>query len=148
MSCGNCNKYIAYGESSIFSIENRKRKILCQHCYDAKMQANREKMASNNFIGAHISRARKLGLRCDLTLDQWNETKAHFKNRCAYCQREATLSIEHFVPYALGGGTTRSNCVPACGRCNHLKTYKHPSLVKRIPKEDIERIRSYLMDIE
>lgn len=146
--CGNCGIYIAYGDSCIDSIENGHRKTLCQSCYDLKIQAKRDELAAinakNNYIGQHLARARKLGLCADLTLEQWNETKAHFKNKCAYCESEEPICLEHFLPLSLEGGTTQSNCVPACMACNVKKKNVHPDLVKNIPAKSMERVRVFL----
>lgn len=81
-------------------------------------------------LGRAIKRSEKLGLEHTLTLDQWMQTLEHFKYRCAYCELIASYDhLEHFVPVKLGGGTTVSNCVPACRSCN---SYKGRKDVRRI----------------
>ncbi len=150
MICGRCTKLILRNENYVASVENRQRKLLCQNCYDAKMRdvarATQEKLAANNYLIVHLSRASKFGLSATLTLEQWNETKEHFYQRCAYCLSSPLECLEHFVPLTLGGGTTQWNCVPACKTCNLKKRNYHPALVKLIPEEDIERVREYLMN--
>lgn len=52
-----------------------------------------------------------------------------WKNRvaqglCHYCGarvRPAELSLDHIVPLARGGKSSRGNCVPACKSCNNRK---------------------------
>lgn len=52
-----------------------------------------------------------------------------WKNRiaqglCHYCGtrvRPAELSLDHLLPLARGGKSSRGNCVPACKECNNRK---------------------------
>lgn len=52
-----------------------------------------------------------------------------WKNRvaggiCHYCQRTfppKELTLDHIVPVARGGRSTKGNCVPACKECNNQK---------------------------
>lgn len=89
--------------------------------------------------------AERAGTSYDLTHVQWRKTVEHFKGNCAYCEESAPyLFIEHFVPVSLGGGTTISNCVPACMRCNNRKRDLHPDQVLLIPHADLERVRVFL----
>jgi 5-methylcytosine-specific restriction endonuclease McrA len=61
-------------------------------------------------------RAKQVGARHDLTLEQWLETLKYFDYKCAYCGVEYEV-IEHYWPI-YKAGTTVSNCIPACLRCN------------------------------
>lgn len=89
--------------------------------------------------------ARKTGLVCDLTLTQWLKTIAYFKKRCAYCgEYTKSIFIEHFIPVKRGGGTTASNCVPACTKCNTRKGNLLPDQIKHIPRERLEKVRVFL----
>ncbi len=54
--------------------------------------------------------------------DNWNNTCAFFGNRCAYCGGNWFV-VEHIVPRSCGGGDD-ANCVPACFRCNNIKSNK------------------------
>jgi 5-methylcytosine-specific restriction endonuclease McrA len=43
---------------------------------------------------------------------------------CHYCGRgfaQGDLTLDHLVPLARGGRSTRSNCVPCCKECNTKK---------------------------
>lgn len=51
---------------------------------------------------------------------------AEFRNRCAYCHTPtsvtgARLVIDHIIPEAAGGQTTRENLCLACHSCNEFK---------------------------
>lgn len=85
--------------------------------------------------------AQKLGLVSDLTHEQWMQTLQYFKWRCAYCMKKDFQLIEHFIPLKLGGGTTISNCVPACIACNARKRDAHPDT---IASPSLESVRGFL----
>lgn len=89
---------------------------LCENC------ANPERLRELERVRYHLARATALGLLATLTLDRWLATVEHFAGRCAYCGAEPFRDLDHFVPMAAGGGTTASNCVPACSRCNSRKS--------------------------
>jgi 5-methylcytosine-specific restriction endonuclease McrA len=58
----------------------------------------------------------------DLSPAQWEEIKAAYHFRCAYCGAKAKrLEREHITPITKGGAHTVSNVVPACRRCNGKK---------------------------
>jgi len=51
---------------------------------------------------------------------------AEFRNQCAYCHTltsitGARLVIDHIIPQAAGGQTTRENLCLACHSCNEFK---------------------------
>jgi len=41
---------------------------------------------------------------------------------CAYCGRSKPTTLDHVVPKAKGGTTTKSNLIAACGACNLEKS--------------------------
>ena len=46
------------------------------------------------------------------------------KGTCHYCGKSVPpkeLTLDHVVPIARGGRTTKGNCVPACKDCNNQK---------------------------
>lgn len=59
---------------------------------------------------------------------------------CFYCGRHLSLrkffsslryaTVDHFIPLALGGREHISNVVLACGRCNHKKGSRFPTLLE------------------
>lgn len=71
-------------------------------------------------VAAHISRARKRGLRADLSLAEWLLLLFVHEFRCAYCGRPYE-GMDHIVPITNGGGTTLTNVVPCCCECNNKK---------------------------
>lgn len=49
---------------------------------------------------------------------EWNE-------KCAYCNSEEDLTIDHIIPQSKGGKNTKNNVVCACKSCNLQKGYTH-----------------------
>lgn len=52
------------------------------------------------------------------------------RGRCYYCQTAvspADLTMDHLVPLARGGSSTRGNLVPACRACNQSKRLETPA---------------------
>ena len=46
------------------------------------------------------------------------------KGTCHYCGKNVPpkeLTLDHVVPLARGGRSTKGNCVPACKECNNQK---------------------------
>ena len=96
----------------------------------------------------HRCKATSNRLACDFTFEQWNNTKQHFDNCCAYCGKEKYLEQDHFVPVSKSGGYTISNIIPACKDCNNSKYNKdfclwYPSY-KHYNKEREERIYDFI----
>jgi hypothetical protein len=78
-------------------------------------------------IRGQNQRAKQAGARHDLTLEQWLETLEYFNYKCAYCGERDHEFIEHYLPVG-SAGTTVSNCVPVCARCNAMKDAKNHKL--------------------
>jgi 5-methylcytosine-specific restriction endonuclease McrA len=59
----------------------------------------------------------------ELRQTQWWKRRCA-KGRCHYCNRQvpaAELTMDHIVPVARGGKSTKGNVVPACKPCNNQK---------------------------
>ena len=59
----------------------------------------------------------------ELRRSQWWKRRCS-KGRCHYCGRSIPpreLTMDHIVPIARGGKTTRGNVVPCCKQCNNRK---------------------------
>lgn len=56
-----------------------------------------------------------------LTVDEWNDLCARHNNRCAACQVEGPLTIDHIVPVSRMGASTINNIQPLCRPCNARK---------------------------
>ncbi|GIW42139.1 MAG: hypothetical protein KatS3mg076_2716 [Candidatus Binatia bacterium] len=72
-------------------------------------------------IEAHIRRERARAR--ELRRSTWWKRRLA-ERRCHYCGREFPpheLTMDHVVPLALGGRSTKGNVVPACKACNTAK---------------------------
>ena len=64
----------------------------------------------------------------ELRKTQWWKRKCD-KGVCHYCGRSfppKELTMDHIVPIARGGKTTKGNVVPCCKECNNQKKQRLP----------------------
>ena len=69
----------------------------------------------------------------------WWKTQRH-RGICHYCGKRFPpdqLSMDHIVPLARGGKSTRGNVVPACTACNRNKKLDTPAdtVLRRLAEE-------------
>lgn len=96
-------------------------RAICKDCVAKVYDDNREKYIHRE----HMRRAVQHGHFVDLSLEDWEDIKNAFGNRCAYCGREyLNFYQDHIVPRSSNGAYTKSNIVPACQRCNASKSDK------------------------
>ena len=70
---------------------------------------------------SHVTRERAKAR--DMRASQWWKRQCA-KGRCHYCRKPVAareLTMDHIVPIARGGRTTRGNVVPCCKGCNNQK---------------------------
>ena len=75
----------------------------------------------------HIAREKRKARA--LRQSQWWRNKIA-PGLCAYCQGTCApeqLTMDHIVPLARGGRSTKSNVVPCCKTCNTTKKYWTPA---------------------
>ena len=76
---------------------------------------------------AHVRREREKARALRKT-DWWRAQIA--AGVCHYCHKKvgaANLTLDHVVPVARGGRSTRGNCVPCCAACNASKKAYTPA---------------------
>ncbi len=64
---------------------------------------------------------------------------------CYYCEQKfppKELTLDHIVPLARGGRSTKGNCVPACKECNNRKK----NLLPAEWEEYLDRLRQHRID--
>ena len=74
----------------------------------------------------HIKREKRKAR--ELRQSQWWKRKKS-SGICHYCGRKfhpSELTMDHIVPIARGGKTTKGNVVPCCKECNNKKKYMLP----------------------
>jgi 5-methylcytosine-specific restriction protein A len=75
---------------------------------------------------AHIAREKKKAAQLKKT--QWWKNRIA-QGKCNYCGNiflPSDLTMDHLVPLARGGKSTKSNVVPCCKDCNNKKKYLTP----------------------
>lgn len=55
------------------------------------------------------------------TAEEWTFMKMSYSFKCAYCQADKPLCIDHVIPLSRGGNHCLANIVPACRSCNSKK---------------------------
>lgn len=76
---------------------------------------------------AHVARERAKAR--ELRKSGWWKSKIS-AGKCHWCGKTvgaAALTLDHIVPLARGGRSTRGNCVPACRECNAAKNAVTPA---------------------
>jgi len=74
------------------------------------------------------AKRRHLEKGATLTGEQWENTLKAFDSKCAYCRKDTTIIMDHFIPLSAGGKTEVGNMVPACFTCNSKKQHFMPSV--------------------
>lgn len=96
----------------------------------------------------NLLRAKNAQLPATLTIGQWLATLDYFDWKCAYCLTGPYDVLEHFIPITSDqsspsyGGTTLTNCVPACPSCNLAKQERHSK--SQTIRLAMERVHLYL----
>ena len=75
----------------------------------------------------HVARERSKAR--DLRNSQWWKEQLA-AGRCHYCGgsfKPEELTMDHIVPVARGGRSSRGNVVPCCKKCNNEKKYLTPA---------------------
>lgn len=52
------------------------------------------------------------------SLKEENYISNIFNNKCAWCESDKKLELEHFIPISKGGNTQPGNCYLCCEKCN------------------------------
>lgn len=86
---------------------------------------------------AHVKRERTKARELRAT-DWWRAQLA--KGECHYCHRKVgaeNLTMDHVIPVARGGRSTRGNCVPCCRECNASKSAYTPAELIMMRLDDV-----------
>ena len=76
---------------------------------------------------AHVARERAKAR--ELRASPWWQNILQ-RGECHYCHKRfapSALTMDHVVPVARGGTSTRGNVVPACKNCNNAKRHLTPA---------------------
>jgi len=136
------DRYKKYHKENIEKINITRKKYRIKHKEKLKdkrsisyySNINKERLRMKNYrennresfrLREHNRNAAKRELTSNLTIEQWEEIKKCFDNKCAYCGKENKLEQEHFIPLSGGGEYTINNIIPACKSCNCSKNNKY-----------------------
>jgi len=80
--------------------------------------------------------------------DDWQETINYFDNKCAYCNEQTKLVMEHAVPINKKylGEHRLGNIIPSCKKCNDNKHNKNFIEFLNDDINKIEKIQKYMDD--
>lgn len=85
-------------------------------------EKNREKWREQKRKDEQTRRARKVKAADGFTEDDWKTVLKYFNHSCAYCGKTIdSLTQDHFIPVAKGGGYVKENIIPSCMHCNQSK---------------------------
>jgi hypothetical protein len=87
-------------------------------------------------INKQLKQAHMRGLAATLTLEDWADTLAYFKWKCAYCASSPVERLDYLVSLQLRGGVTTDNCIPACRACKSAK--------RTLSAEDVQVFHAYI----
>lgn len=104
----------ARGERLTYYAEIREMKNARQRRYRQANPARTKGYAAQR-------RSRAVGV---LSEKDWLSVLRQWRHRCAYCESDGPLTMDHVVPLSRGGRHTVGNVVPACGPCNGSKFNK------------------------
>lgn len=116
----NKKQYIIDNKENIFKYQQKWREDNKENIakkYKIYAKENKDKVNSIN----QRRRTRKHLLLSTLTIQQWEQTKTYFNNKCVYCGKELPLVQEHFIALSKGGEYTINNIIPSCKHCNSKK---------------------------
>lgn len=77
--------------------------------------------------------AREKGAIGSHTLQEWEDLKIEFDNKCAFCRKKVKLTKDHIIPLSENGTDYIDNIQPLCKNCNSKKwknIYENPELLK------------------
>ena len=105
-----------------------------------KQNYHRRYVASHPDVISHLKArryAREKGAKGSHTLEEWQELKYKFNQKCAKCEQEKPLTKDHIIPLSSGGSDNIENIQPLCRNCNSKKwkklnfnIYENPSLLE------------------
>lgn len=76
-----------------------------------------------------------------LTSTEWLAILAEVNGHCAYCDKEAKLTLDHVIPLSKGGKHSKDNVVAACAHCNSSKGDRTLEEWKSVTRSQLETAR-------
>jgi len=156
-SCDYCKKTSSDKPSSY----NRKKRHFCsmgcysefrknklpmeeQHAYrgvrkkgESKQVYHKRYVKNNPELISHLKArryAREKNAKGSHTLEEWENIKKKYSDKCAICLKDRKLTKDHIIPLSKGGTDYIENIQPLCRSCNSKKNdkihiYENPELL-------------------
>jgi len=56
----------------------------------------------------------------------WRQSiKDQWEHKCAYCESEENITLDHIIPQCKGGLDIKTNVIACCHSCNQSKGHEH-----------------------
>ena len=56
----------------------------------------------------------------------WRQSiKEQWEHKCAYCESQENITLDHIIPQCKGGLDVKTNVVACCHACNQSKGHEH-----------------------
>jgi len=117
-----------------------------QHAYKGVRKNGQSKQVYHqNYCKRHPKRiahlkarryARESNAAGSHTLQEWEDMKIEFGNKCAFCRKEKPLTKDHIIPLSENGTDYIDNIQPLCRNCNSKKwkhIHENPELLEAKP---------------
>lgn len=118
---GDCGQYqeqqIKHMIWELFSYDSGYLVFICESCMRSRADRRKSTAAERQRVATQNTRARAAGLIADLSIEEWIAILDEHNYKCAYCGGPFEC-MEHKIPVAAGGGTTKGNVIPSCNQCN------------------------------
>jgi 5-methylcytosine-specific restriction endonuclease McrA len=145
--CAYCNSGFTVKPSKL---NKNKRVFCCRECYykfvsekmafternsykGVRKDGQTKQVYHRNYCKRHPKRishlkasryAREKGAVGNHSLEEWENMKIEFDNKCAFCRKQKDLTKDHIIPLSEGGTDYIDNIQPLCRNCNSKK-WKH-----------------------
>ena len=90
----------------------------------------------------HKRRASELNLNENFSIQEREDVYNRFDHKCAICNSQKNLTIDHWIPITKGHVLSKTNAVLMCKSCNSAKRDKHPHNIYN--KDIINKIENIL----
>ncbi len=130
LRCSHCNGW--FEPDDFYKKDTGRRDSRCKNCKNFLAIKYRGIRPTKWYrVDVHTSavRAKKLGIPCTLTAEEWKEIDELSEYCCYLCgckltielSQPNTVSLEHKTPLSRGGAHSKDNVAPACFLCNSAK---------------------------
>ena len=138
-------KIVLKEEKELLTVErktNQPKITITEPIKNSRFKGNAIGNSSNALVRNILS---NLGQE-SFTQNEWQETINYFDNKCAYCNEQTKLIMEHAVPINKKylGEHRLGNIIPSCKKCNDNKHNKNFTEFLNDDIDKIKKIQKYM----